>query len=167
MSVSSRPFKPGSHRLGLCTLISPPSAAEAETLGTLLAEMEPWRTLGSTPAGLAAYLCREDPALRRYAVRVDQAVAGAVCVRWPWLRGPYLELLGLAKDCQGRGIGAEILAWVEAEARKSSSNLWVVASSFNRRALDFYRRQGFNDIGLLESLVRPGYDEVLLRKRLD
>jgi ribosomal protein S18 acetylase RimI-like enzyme len=167
VSAPTRPFELRALELGRCALAAPPSAAEAEAIGALLAAMDPWATLGVTAAGLAAYLGRDDPALRRYAVRVEGAVAGVVCVRWPWLRGPYIELLGLAPTCQGRGIGAELLAWTEAEARKAGSNLWVAASSFNPRALEFYRRQGFVEVGLIEDLVRPGFDEVLLRKRLD
>ena len=167
MTGSARPFGGGSWQLGSCELSSPPSAAEAENLGTLLAAMDPWLTLEVSSGGIAAYLLREDPALFRYVVRVEGGTSGILCVRWPWLRGPYIELLGLAPDCQGHGIGAELLAWTEAEARKTGANLWVAASAFNRRAVDFYRKHGFREIGAIEGLVRPGYDEILLRKRLD
>jgi ribosomal protein S18 acetylase RimI-like enzyme len=168
MSSASRPFAAGQHDLGLCVLSAPPAQAEADAIGGILAGMDPWAALGFPASGIAAYLVRDDPALSRYAVRVEGAVAGVLCVRWPWLRGPYIELLGLAPQCQGLGLGKALLAWTEAEARKANTgNLWVAASSFNQRALAFYRKQGFQDIGLVEGLVRPGFDEVLLRKRLD
>lgn len=167
MSSASLPFAAGPHDLGPCVLSAPPSGAEAEAIADVLAGMDPWAALGFAASGIAAYLNRDDPALSRYAVRVDGAVAGVLCVRWPWLRGPYIELLGLAPACQGLGLGKALLGWTEAEARKAGAgNLWVAASSFNQRALEFYRKQGFREIGLVEGLVRPGFDEVLLRKRL-
>ncbi len=168
MSSAPRPFATGPYDLGPCVLSAPPSQAEAETIGSLLAGMDPWAALGFGASGIAAYLSREDPALSRYAVRVDGAVRGVLCVRWPWLRGPYIELLGLAPERQGLGLGKALMAWTEAEARKAKAgNVWVAASSFNQRALDFYRKQGFREVGLVEGLVRPGFDEALLRKRLD
>lgn len=167
MSSASRPFAAGQYELGPCVLSAPLSEAEAEAIGGVLAGMDPWAALGFAASGIAVYLRRDDPALSRYAVRVAGAVRGVLCVRWPWLRGPYIELLGLAPACQGLGLGKALLAWAEAEARQANAgNLWVAASSFNQRALGFYRKQGFQEIGLVEGLVRPGFDEVLLRKRL-
>lgn len=150
-----------------CVLTLPPSAAEAEAIGQALAGLDPWATLGFSAAGLAGYLVRDDPALRRYVVRVDGVAAGIIAIRWPWLRGPYIEMLGLAETCQGRGVGKALLTWTETEARRVAPNLWVVASSFNQQALTFYRRHGFRDVGILSGLVKPGFDEVLLRKCLD
>ena len=65
---------------------------------------------------------------------------------------------------QRRGVGSEILQWIAAQARRESSNVWVLVSSFNAPARTFYARQGFNEVGLLKDFVQSGYDEILLRK---
>lgn len=132
-----------------------------------LAASEPWTTLEFSASSLTSYLTRADAALYRYGVFAGDGLAGVICVRFPWLRGPYIELLGLFPDGRGMGIGKELLAWAETEARRASANLWVVASSFNRQALDFYQGLGFQAIGTIPGLVRPEYGEILLRKRLD
>lgn len=150
-----------------CTLSNPPSAAQAESLAGMLAASEPWLTLRFPATALASYLKREDPALRRYLIAVDGEAAGVICVRHPWLRGPYIELLGISPAQRGKGIGKQVMAWVEAEAGRTANNLWVVASSFNQPALAFYASLGFQQIGPIPGLVRPEYDEILLRKRLD
>src|SRR4029450_12481823 len=101
----------------------------------------------------------------RYQVEISGEQAGAVSVRLPWLKGPYLELLALLPQAQGKGIGSTIVPWFEREALKvGARNLWVCASSFNTRALRFYERHGFERAATLPGLVVDGYDEILLRK---
>ena len=83
----------------------------------------------------------------------------------PWLKGPYPELLAMLPPFQGRGVGSEILAWFEQVAlTHAARNLWVCASSFNARAIEFYKRQGFRVAATLPGLVVEGCDEILLRK---
>ncbi len=149
-----------------CRLSTPISDEQALAVAEILAASEPWLTLKFSAASLARYLTREDAALRCYAISVGDDLAGGVCVRYPWLRGPYIELLGLAPTYRGKGIGKQVLAWAEAEARREARNLWVVASSFNHQALNFYQSLGFYPIGSIQGLVSPEYDEILLRKCL-
>lgn len=149
-----------------CTLSAPPTPEQAQAVGNMLAASEPWLTLQFSATALANCLTRDDPALRSYIISVDGEVAGTICLRHPWLRGPYIELLGIAPAQRGKGIGRQVLAWVEDEARGAAANLWVVASAFNHGALAFYQRHGFEAIGPIKGLVRPEYDEILLRKPL-
>jgi len=140
---------------------------EAETLGPALAAIDPWATYAYQASALSAYLGKDEPGAPRYSLRAGDALAGAVGLRLDWLRGPYLQLLGLLPGYQGCGFGAAVLAWIEREARAvSQRNLWVVASDFNAGALRFYERQGFTRVAALEALVAEGRAEILLRKRL-
>jgi diamine N-acetyltransferase len=152
--------------LGSCRLSASMTEGQARAIAEMLAASEPWATLKFSAAALANYLTRDDAALRRYAVSVDDRLAGVIGVRHPWLRGPYIELLGLFPECRGKGIGKRLLAWAESEARREAKNLWVVVSSFNHQALDFYQGLGFYPIGPIEGLVTPEHDEILLRKVL-
>jgi GNAT superfamily N-acetyltransferase len=120
----------------------------------------------SYPAdALARFLASSADGAYRYRVEAGGELAGAVSIRQPWLKGPYLELLALLPRFQNRGIGAEILDWFEREAlRADARNLWVCASGFNERALRFYQRHGFTQAAALSGLVGDGYTEILLRK---
>ncbi len=133
-----------------------------------LASMEPWRTLGYRTEGLARYLTRSDPGLFRYAVTVpdtdSDSSGGIVCVRYPWLLGPYVELLALFGTVRNRGAGRTIIEWIEAQTREGSKNVWATVSSFNHAALEFYKQTGFVEVAPLHDLVSPGHDEILLRK---
>jgi GNAT superfamily N-acetyltransferase len=159
-----RPFAPEVHELGVCRL-APMDEAAAAWLGERLAAMDPWRRLGYAPDRLRGYLATDSPALARYRIDVEGALAGALTVRWPWLHGPYLELLAILPESQGRGLGSALVHWLEAQAG-SSRNLWVAVSAFNAGARRFYARHGFVEVGAVPGLVRDGFDEILLRKRL-
>lgn len=168
--MNAPPFAPVPHNLGPCELapLAPPTAEPlAAALAAGLASIDPWKRLGYGQDALRSYLLRDDPALRRFAICAGGETAGALCVRSPWLRGPYLELLGLLPGFQGRGLGGAALAWFEAQARRTGPNAWVAVSAANGGARRFYARRGFWEIAPLPGLVAAGEDEILLRKRLD
>jgi GNAT superfamily N-acetyltransferase len=136
-----------------------------ERLAASIVEIPPWSVMNYPADAIARFLATPDGGASRYLVEVEGEQAGAVSVRSPWLKGPYLELLALLPKAQGQGIGASILAWFEQDALKlGARNLWVCASSFNVHALRFYGRHGFHPAATLPGLVADGYDEILLRK---
>ncbi|MCR6629906.1 MAG: GNAT family N-acetyltransferase [Magnetospirillum sp.] len=141
--------------------LRPLFAGDVEVLAPALAAMDPWRTLGFTAAGLAAYLGHEDAALTRMVVERDGVAAAVVALRRPWLRGPYIELLGVLPAAQGGGIGRQLVDWA---AVQGGGNLWACVSAFNAPARAFYARAGFAEVAVLPDLVAVGQDEVLLRR---
>ena len=162
--MPTHPFAVGVHELAIGCL-APLDRSAAGLLAERLAAMDPWRRLGYESNVLQRYLSGDSPALTRFRIDCDGELAGVVAVRWPWLHGPYLELLAVLPDHQGRGLGSAVLRWLAAEAG-ASRNLWVAVSAFNEPARRFYARHGFVEIGAVPGLVRDGFDEILLRKAL-
>lgn len=152
--------------IGACRLRSL-RAPDAVLLALALARMEPWAGLGYTAAAFERYLRKDDTALGRWVLAEGESLAGVLCLRRPWLRGPFLELLCLLPGHQGQGLGGLLLAELQERARLSGhANLWTSATDSNEGALRFYRRHGFEEAGVLPDLLRPGVDEILLRRRL-
>lgn len=139
----------------------------AQALGAELPAIDPWAHYHYKPEALTAYFNGREEDAPRFEIRAGDALAGAICIRKNWLRGPYLQLLAVLPQFQKSGIGSTALTWFEGQARESNAqNIWVVASAFNNGALAFYERFGFVRTATLEGLVAEGTDEVLLRKRL-
>jgi diamine N-acetyltransferase len=134
-------------------------------LSRALALMDPWLKLDYKPEALAFYLLRADPALKRYSVTVTGKVSGVLSVRFPWLFGPFIELIALFDGSRGMGYGRQLIDWIIGYF-PPSPNLWATVSSFNLDAQVFYRSTGFEQITILEDLIKPGWHEILLRKRL-
>ena len=132
-----------------------------------MVSIDPWKRLETKAAGLKSYLLADDPHAHKRAIVHGGLVAGVVGVRSPWLFGPYLALLAVLPGHQGLGLGTAMLDWLEAQGKAGeATNLWVCASSFNARAIAFYQTHGFATVGTLGDLVKPGFDEIFLRKRL-
>lgn len=137
-------------------------AAHIPALAAALAAMDPWRALGYTATGLAAYLGREDAALTRVVIEQDGVAIAVLALRKPWLRGPYIELLAVLPQGQGSGLGRQLVEWAAAQG---GGNLWACVSAFNHPARAFYDRAGFAEVAALPGLVAEGSDEILLRRR--
>lgn len=147
---------------------APLQANHAAQLGPVLAGLQPWLGLGYSADGLTRYLSRTDPALTRWTlVGEDDDVAGVLCLREHWLRGPFVELLCVLPPRQNRGVGRAWLEWLSLRtAGQGMANLWTTATESNTAAQAFYARCGFEIAGTLPNLIRPGWNEVLLRKCL-
>lgn len=143
------------------------TSALAGTLGQALAQIEPWSRYPIGPAALAAFFAADDAGAKTYAVLAGVTCSGALCLRQNWLRGPYIQFLGLMPNAQAQGLGTRLIGWVESDARaKGERNIWVAASDFNSRAIRFYERHGFVRVATLDDLVMDGRGEILFRKRL-
>jgi GNAT superfamily N-acetyltransferase len=165
MSPPVHPFSSRTYVLPSCNL-QKVKRSEAQNLAAALVTMDPWLTLEYQADALAAYLGRPDPTLFLFTIRYSGETAGVLCLRYPWLKGVYLELLALFPPHQGLGLGREIMSWTETRARSQTKNFWVMVSFFNHRARRFYQDLGFGEIACLQNLIKEGYDELLLRKIL-
>jgi len=139
----------------------------AAGLSRVMTAMDPWRRLGFSADSLGRFLLKPDAALERTAILDDGRLIGALAVRSPWLRGPYLELLAVFPEAQGRSIGRQAVTWACTRAKADgAANFWACVSAFNTQARGFYAHLGFAETTALTDLIQPGEDEILLRKNL-
>lgn len=161
------PFAAAEHPLSSAGRLAPlHDASDAAAIAAMLVNLDPWRTLGYRSDQLTRYLLRGDPALHRFRILDREALVGVLCVRYPWLRGPYIELVGITPQARGSGLGSAIVGWVETEVLGEAGNLWACVSAGNQAARHFYAGRGFCEIAPIDDLVSRGHAEILLRKRL-
>lgn len=142
----------------------------AKDLAGAFSQMSPWIHYPFSPDELTRYFTKKEEDAPRYVVRRadnKNTVIGALGLRENWLRGPYIQFLGLTEAFQNRSVGEALLGHIaETAQHDGAQNLWVMASQFNKRALVFYQRHGFNPVATIDALVTDDKSEVLLRKRL-
>lgn len=110
-----------------------------------------------TPDVMAAVIA--DPACTTMLAWVGDALAGYAIVRDkpapPCVTGPAVQLWRLYLDQAfiGQRLGARLMQAAQAEARRrGAETLWLGVYDRNVRAVDFYRRFGFVQVGTSEFL---------------
>lgn len=145
-------------------LIRPMRAEDQETVIRLLADSDPWKTLGYGEKDWSRIFSPLPQDRESFIAEAGGRVAGIAIVRQKFLLGDYLELLGVAEWARHQGTGRQLLAHIESLVFARTKNLFACVSDFNAGARDFYRKQGYQEIGPMPNFLIPGSAEILLRK---
>lgn len=139
---------------------------DREAVLQLLAESDPWKSLGYTVEDWGRIFCPIPQGRDSFVSVIDGIIAAVAIVRQKFLLGDYLELLGVADRARGEGIGKELLVHIEAQVFARTKNIFACVSDFNSGARAFYKKQGYQEIGPMPNFLIPGSAEILLRKTL-
>ena len=77
---------------------------------------------------------------------------------------PYLHIIAVKEDYRDRGIGKALLDFSESIASKMADKLFLVVADYNPDAKRFYERNGYQQVGEISNLYRPGIAEYLMTK---
>lgn len=144
--------------------IRPMRSEDRDAVIQLLADSDPWKTLGYDDKDWSRIFCPVPQGRESFVAEANGQIMGIAIVRQKFLLGDYLELLGVAGWARHQGTGRQLLAFVEALVFARTKNLFACVSDFNRGARDFYRKQGYQEIGPMPNFLIPGSAEILLRK---
>lgn len=146
------------------------TSALAQDCASAFSAMPPWSTYGVSNEALAAFFSANEPNAPRFAICLEKApdtAMGVIGLRFNWLKGPYIQFLGLKPPYQNAGLGQALLDHVERYARAENANsVWVMVSEFNSRGRAFYERSGFRIAARFDDLIADGHAEIMMRKRL-
>jgi GNAT superfamily N-acetyltransferase len=138
--------------------------------GAALASLEDAHAAGDTLLVARARAADEGDASSQRAGAAIEIIAGFAWLSLaPRILGgaAYLRLLLVAEAYQGTGLGSRLLEWVERTAReRGARHLYLLATTDNHRARQFYDRHGYRHVGDLPGLVWPDLDEALYHKPL-
>jgi [ribosomal protein S18]-alanine N-acetyltransferase len=144
--------------------IRPMASKDRDAVVRLLAETDPWKRLGYTQEDWVRIFCPTPQGRETFVLDTEGTVSAIAIVRQKFLLGDYLELLSVAEWARGKGIGKELLAHIESIVFGRTANLFACVSDFNKGARDFYKKQGYQEIGPMPNFLIPGSAEILLRK---
>lgn len=138
---------------------------DREWAARLMATSDPWITLGRNEASCRLVL--QNPEAIIFVAWFDDERAGFVlCHRRGVVGSPYLATIAVAEPWRGRGVGQDLITFVEDHFRPSARHLFLCVSSFNPRARALYERVGFTQVGELPEYFIAGASEILMHKRL-
>jgi ribosomal protein S18 acetylase RimI-like enzyme len=152
--------------------IRPMDSQDCASVAAWMAATPLWQRYGLTESGAHAALVKGLAAEDLLLVADAESGDGQACgLAWvlrsgAFGRSPYLRILGVKAAYNGRGIGAALLAAVEAETAQFAHEFFLLVSDFNADAQRFYRRQGYVQIGAVPGYVVPDITELIYWKRL-
>ena len=79
---------------------------------------------------------------------------------------PYLHIIAVKEEYRDRGIGKVLLDYSERIASEMADKLFLVVADYNAEAKRFYQRNGYQQVGEIPNLYRPGITEYLMAKNL-
>ena len=79
---------------------------------------------------------------------------------------PYLHIIAVKKEYRNKGIGKALLEYSENIANEVADKLFLVVADYNPDAKRFYERNGYQQVGEIPNLYRPGVTEYLMAKDL-
>jgi len=140
------------------------STTEAEWAARIMAGSEPWVTLGigyERSLNLLGNVTRE-----RFLAKVAGEPAGFLMISMQGAFVGYVQLLGVAPEFRGRGVGKALIEYAEQRIFRETPNVFICVSDFNREAQGFYTRMGYQKVGELTDFIIAGHAEILLRKTI-
>jgi [ribosomal protein S18]-alanine N-acetyltransferase len=138
---------------------------ERNRIAEILANSEPWITLGVT-LDQSLKTCNDREYLIFVARIKDVPIGAIVAHRRGVASSPYLKSVVVVKEFRSIGVGAAMMKYVEKYFKKESKHLFLCVSSFNKGAQEFYKRIGFEKTGEFKDYVIDGASEFLFYKRL-
>jgi len=139
------------------------SEADARTCARMMADSEPWVTLGRGFESSLAII--QDPTREVFVLREDGSeIAGFVILCMVGAFVGYIQTICIHPDRRGQGLGSELVAFAEQRIFGRFPNVFMCVSSFNHDARRLYERLGYRLVGELTDYIVAGHSEYLLRK---
>ena len=76
----------------------------------------------------------------------------------------YIHLISVKEDYRGKGIGKELLGYVEKVLFETRDKIFLVVGDYNPGGRTFYEKSGYIYIGTVPNLYRAGVNEDIMMK---
>ncbi len=137
--------------------------SEVERCASWLTASEPWITLGFDQAKIEWALGRVG--LEKWvAVDSENTPVGIAVLNFGGPFVGYLQILCVAPEHRGAGIGSALIGFAQERIFARHSNMFLCVTDFNTDAQRLYARHGFEQVGRLDDFLVAGHAELLLRK---
>lgn len=77
---------------------------------------------------------------------------------------PLLHLISVKEEYRGKGIGKNLMNFLESLAFENANKIFLVVADFNPDAKHFYEKLGYRQVGEIPNLYRKGINEYLMMK---
>ena len=145
--------------------IAPAKPNDHEWCACLMASSEPWITLQRDLQACRQVLNRPGTELFLARDQSSRQLGFILLAPYGLAGSPYIASIAVSPEAQGHSVGSQLMHFAEQHFH-DRSHLFLLVSSFNSRAQQFYRCHGCEFIGELKDYIVAGHSELLFHKRL-
>lgn len=135
---------------------------EARACAGMMASSDPWIFFGRTFEQSLARVT--NPAGEVWVARQGGIARGFVILVLQGAFVGYIQIVCVAADARGSGIGSRLVRFAEERIFREFPNVFLCVSSINPRARQLYERLGYTLVGELDDYLVRGHSEFLMRK---
>lgn len=135
-----------------------------DAMAAIMCSTDPWITLKRTHNDCLQSL--RGTGKEVYTVLLEGKVVGVVVLQLLGTFRIYLQSICIAESARGKGVGGQVLGFLEDRIFSESPNFFLCVSKFNQGAQKLYYSRGFKLVGEIEDFVIEGQSELLLRKSI-
>lgn len=147
-------------------MIRPATSIDFPSLAGIISTIKAWTCFGiDYEMALKLFKEMEDTI---YIAEMDKKVIGFITLRINGVGniGAYIRMIAIVEQCRKQGVGELLINYVSEIALKNIPNLFLICSVENVDAQHFYKKVGFEEVGIVKDLVIKGHDEIMFRKNL-
>lgn len=137
---------------------------DVEWSARVMAASEPWITLGRGVEASRRIL--SDAGRERTVAMLGGERAGFLVLDMAGAFAGYIQIVCVAPEFRGRGVGTALVRFAEERVFRDSPNVFLCVSSFNAGARRLYERLGYSQVGELTDYIAAGKSELLMRKTI-
>lgn len=144
--------------------IGPAVSLDYDWGARLMVSIEPWITLQRDLAGCRATLTR--PGSELFVARgrdTEEPLGFILLAPYGFAASPYVACFAVSPEAQGQRVGSQLLAFAE-HLYRGRDHMFLLVSSFNHQAQQFYIRHGYQPVGELPNYIVPGHSELIFYK---
>ncbi len=112
----------------------------------------------------AKHIAKDSKRAKVFAAKLGRKIVGFLVAQPDVLVGEYLKLIVVDANYRSHGVGSKLIAAFEASGFEKYKNIYLLVSSFNKKAQKLYRKLGYKKVGTLSNLIIAGKHEYLMRK---
>lgn len=140
------------------------TAAEAEICARITSESEPWKFLEISYNDSLKTLSNKN--YETYLLCEHDNVCGFVTIEMEGVLSGYIKRIAIKDELRNRNYGRMLMNFAEKRIFAEKPNVFLCVSSFNKKAIAFYKKLGYKQTGVLKNFLIKGHSEYILRKTI-
>ncbi len=140
------------------------SASEAEVCARITSESEPWKFLKISYEDSLKSLLNKN--YETYILYNKDKICGFVTIEMEGVLSGYIKRIAIRDDLRNRSFGRMLMNFAEKRIFAEKPNVFLCVSSFNKKAITFYKKLGYKQTGVLKNFLVRGHSEHILRKTI-